>query len=620
MDAALLNSFFDKKVVASILALYNRILNSPHRKPKEYGIVKSDRIPDRELRTQIHQAVRRIFSARLDSYTDNDGAMVISAAVGVSKWGTRASGGRNNGGQQLSRKGMPGWKELGGEYLHFTLLKENKDTMEIISYLARQLKVKPQSFQFAGTKDRRAVTVQRVSIYRMHAERMSLLNRSLRNAKIGNYEYSPHGLELGELSGNEFLITLRQCEFQDLDKIEKKHRLSEASKIVRSAAQCLSERGFINYYGLQRFGTFKTRTDSVGVKMIQGDFKGAVEAILDYSQASLSAAHDPLSTNDLVSSDDKCRAVAIDAFKSTGKSHPALDGLPRKFSAEACLIRHLGGHNQTNDYLGAIQTIPRNLRLMYVHAYQSLVWNMIASERWKRHQDQILTGDLVLINEHKQNPDDDPKIEDVDADGEVIVQPALADSGVKPEDQFIRARALSQEEAESGKYTIFDIVLPTPGYDVLYPANEVADLYKAFMGSDRGGNLDPNNMRRQWKDVSLSGSYRKLVVRPSKAISAEVRIYINDDEQFVETDLDRMQSQAHGSQNVKDDHESRQDADEGEGIDEAAEQVGMKVQPEKMAVILRLQLGSSQYATMALRELMKLGGVKAYKPDFGGGR
>jgi len=41
---------------------------------------------------------------------------------------------------------------------------------------------------------------------------------------------------------------------------------------------------------------------------------------------------------------------------------------------------------------------------------------------------------------------------------------------------------------------------------------------------------------------------------------------------------------------------------------------------EKMAVVLRLQLGSSTYATVALRELMKAGGVKAYKPEYGNTR
>ena len=38
---------------------------------------------------------------------------------------------------------------------------------------------------------------------------------------------------------------------------------------------------------------------------------------------------------------------------------------------------------------------------------------------------------------------------------------------------------------------------------------------------------------------------------------------------------------------------------------------------DKMAVVLKFQLGSSQYATMALRELTR-GGIEAHKPDFGG--
>ena len=616
------------EVTTSILALYKRVLNSPHRKPKEYGTVKSDQISDRELRTQIHQAMRRIFSTRLDSYTDSNGAMIISAAAETSRWGTRANGGRNNDNRQSPQKGKSGWRELGGEYLHFSLFKENKDTMEVISYLARQLKVKPQSFQFAGTKDRRAVTVQRVSVYRVHAERMVPLGRSLRNAKIGNYEYSSHGLELGELSGNEFVITLRDCQFQDVDGDETEDRLSAMNKIVEAAAKHLSERGFINYYGLQRFGTFKTRTDSIGIKMIQGDFKGAVEAILDYSEASLAANQESLSGNDLISSDDRYRAIALDAFKSTGKSHPALDDLPRKYSAEASVIRHLGVRNQGSDYLGAIQTIPRNLRLMYVHAYQSLVWNVVASERWKRYGDQVLTGDLVLVDEHKRKSDCDTKVEEIDADGEIIVQPAVDDSAASAEDRFIHARALSKEEAESGKYTIFDIVLPTPGYDILYPANDLAHFYKTFMSSERGGGLDPNDMRRQWKDVSLSGSYRKLIVRPGTEIKFEVRAYTEDDAQFVETDIDRMRhpaqketdGQANQRQIAEHDEAIREDEYKGKDRDKAFKQADKEVKPEKMAVILKLQLGSSQYATMALRELMKVGGVKAYKPDFGGGR
>ena len=44
-----------------------------------------------------------------------------------------------------------------------------------------------------------------------------------------------------------------------------------------------------------------------------------------------------------------------------------------------------------------------------------------------------------------------------------------------------------------------------------------------------------------------------------------------------------------------------------------------KEKDEKIAVIIKMQLGSSTYATIALRELMK-GGVTTWKGDFAGGR
>ena len=51
---------------------------------------------------------------------------------------------------------------------------------------------------------------------------------------------------------------------------------------------------------------------------------------------------------------------------------------------------------------------------------------------------------------------------------------------------------------------------------------------------------------------------------------------------------------------------------------EDAALAGAEEAEKKIAVVVKLQLGSSQYATMALRELMKAGGVKAFKPEYGG--
>ena len=565
--------------------------------------------------------------------------MSISAAPEVSNWGTKGGGQNGRGGNDASRrpqtKGKLGWKELGGEYLHFTLYKENKDTMEVVSFLARQLKTSPKSFNFAGTKDRRGVTVQRISVYRTYADRLVSVGRTLRGSKVGNYEYHPRGLELGELKGNEFIITLRDCQFPAIQAQNFEDRLAAASAVLAPAAKYLSEKGYLNYYGLQRFGTFSTRTDTIGMKMLQGDFKGAVEAILTFNPKCLdAAAKDPVSDKDAISSDDKARAYAINLFQTTGTSFPALETLPRKFSAETSIIRHLATADRAQDHLGALQTISKNLRLMYVHAYQSLVWNLAASRRWKHCGEKLLVGDLVLVDDHRDKvvPMEEP--EQVDVDGEVIVLPDAHDSATAREDRFVRARTLREEDIASGKYSIYDVVLPTPGFDVLYPDNFMLSFYESFMASKEGGQLDPHNMRRPWKDISLSGSYRKLLATPVDDISFTVHGYVNEDEQFVNTDLDRLSKKdgsgngttsteraSHGSHTYSH-NEGNIGGDERaqSGVETIPPKAGPGPGEPKIAVVLQMQLGSSQYATMALRELMKVGGVRTYKPDFGGGR
>ncbi|KAL9104941.1 MAG: hypothetical protein Q9163_000186 [Psora crenata] len=677
-ETEILESYFTPEFVGAIRSLYNRVLRPPHRPAREYGSLMSAVI-DRQTRGKIHQEIRRIFHSMLESQTDNDGHVIISAMPKQPAFYGRSPTTQNDRSSNRNRDttkkpatpGRPGWKDHGGQYLHFSLYKENKDTMESIAHLTRQLNIKPQAFQFAGTKDRRGVTVQRVSAHRVSVDRMIKAGRTLRNASVGNYEYHPSPLQLGDLTGNEFVITLRNCDFRYPKQADNQTILRGATSIVGEATRNLSEIGFINYYGLQRFGTFGVSTDAVGVAMLQGDFKRAVDAILYYTPACLETEPEKAATADSVSRDDHNRAEAIQLFQQSGEPYPALNGLPRKFSAEASIIRHLGKRGHENDYLGALQTISRNLRLMYVHAYQSLVWNMAASERWKKFGSTVIEGDLVLVDEHRG---DDPAIkeEKIDADGEIVIQPTENDRAANRDDIFVRARTLSKEEAESGRYTVFDVVLPTPGFDILYPSNAIHEFYCKFMASERGGGLDPHDMRRSWKDISLSGSYRKLLAKPGKSISFEIKTYENENEQFVETDLDRYyiahpeqdrrgqgrafskmptakegpeENAAHpASDNAiaaipgetdgqtslpaatapasasTSDMSSSMEIDNGGGGGVRLDWNDQPKDDKKIAVILKLQLGTSQYATMALRELMKHGGVKAFKMDYSGGR
>lgn len=602
-DKSTLCSVFEEKIAHQILDLHADTVLHPERKPRDHRTVLTEVISDKSKRTEAHVTIRKIFNGRLETATlqDQPGVISIKAAPTKAPQGARGQLGVDG----AIQKGKLGWNDLGGEYLHFTLYKENKDTMEALHYIATQLKIRANMFQFAGTKDRRGVTVQRVAIFRVRAEQVAGLNSQARGWRVGDFTYEKHGLDLGDAAGNEFLLTLRDCHFLGEDGMDSAQRLELAQKSVQTAAAMFQKSGYLNYYGLQRFGTYATGTHLIGQKMLQGDLESAVDCILTYDAQLLPEKQDESSVNK-VPQDDIARADTIRKWRETGKYNEQDRSMPRRFQAESSIMQYLSKRDrktgkliQDSDWQGALTTIQRNLRLMYVHAYQSFVWNTVAGKRWELHGSQVVEGDMVIIGE---KDGDEPIAKDqVDEDGEPVFHPAAHDTAQDADETFTRARPLSKAEAESGKYDVFDVVLPLPGFDVEYPANAIGKQYEEFMGSDVGGKLDPHNMRRKWKDSSLSGAYRKLMARAGPGFSMEARQYREDNEQMVETDLERLQRQQKSS--------SSNESQAGEAAQDR------NVAGEKLAIVLKMQLGSSQYATMALRELTK-GGAVNYRPDY----
>ncbi|KAF2231383.1 pseudouridine synthase, partial [Viridothelium virens] len=553
-DSELLKSIFGQEIVDALLALHKKVLKHPHWKSRDFTPVNSSPMTDRLQRTEAHQALRRIFESRLESKTDNTNGCIkiIAASKPNPRSNARSAPTHTADGKalQVQGRGKVAWDQLGGEYLHFSLAKENKDTMETVNFIALQLKLNPKYFNFAGTKDRRGVTVQRVSGHRVHRDALAALNKRLYSARVGDFEYQASGLDLGDLGGNEFTIVLRDCRLSAGENPDVERRMAGLEEIVGRRVKEFEVKGWINYYGLQRFGTFTHGTGTIGLKILQGNFEGAVDLLLDYNSANLD--HDNSALRGLISSDDLQRTEALHIWATQRDSRRALEKLPRRFSAESSIIKHLGFRdkktgqtNRTRDFQGALSQIPRNLRLMYTHAYQSFVWNAVAGKRLELFGLNAVAGDLVIVGEkekeqRKSKPngeaEDDMEVDDA---GEIIIKPTAEDSAGNTSENFTRARPLSQTEVESGNYDIFDVVLPLPGFDVEYPSNAIGAFYKDFMGSERGGGLDPYNMRRSWKDTSLSGDYRKLMARPLEGVKWEVRRYSDPEEQLVETDLDK---------------------------------------------------------------------------------
>lgn len=82
------------------------------------------------------------------------------------------------------------------------------------------------------------------------------------------YRFVPNGLTLGDLGGNHFTIVLRNV--KDATETDLEESLSS-----------LKNNGFLNYFGMQRFGTSTVLTHTVGCAIMKKDFELASDLILD---------------------------------------------------------------------------------------------------------------------------------------------------------------------------------------------------------------------------------------------------------------------------------------------------------------------------------------------------
>ncbi len=140
-------------------------------------------------------------------------------------------------------------------YVIFKLSKNNWDSFKVMNNLSKALNIKNKLIGYAGNKDKIAITSQYVSFYRIPKERIERIK--MHDVRLEFVGYAHDRINLGDLDGNDFIITLR-----DLDKevvIPKNIQLE-------------------NYFGDQRFGN-KANTHLVGKAIIKKDFKLACELL-----------------------------------------------------------------------------------------------------------------------------------------------------------------------------------------------------------------------------------------------------------------------------------------------------------------------------------------------------
>lgn len=238
----------------------------------------------------------------------------------------------------------------------FWLEKFNWDTHQAIKAMAKKLHLSPSRFGIAGTKDKRALTRQRISAWEISTEQLEKIK--IRDIRLYGLEPSDKKLQLGDSAGNKFEITIRNL---DLSKEEIESRLKNIFSEL--------ENGVPNLFGPQRFGEVRKITHLVGSEILKGDFEEAVKIyltkIFDKEPEDSKEARKFLAEN-----------WNLLGFRAAAKR------FPERLKYEIALCNYLSQNPE--DFIGAFKTFPKKLQKMFVNAVQAWIWNECAEEIWKR--------------------------------------------------------------------------------------------------------------------------------------------------------------------------------------------------------------------------------------------
>ncbi len=275
--------------------------------------------------------------------------------------------------KEISSKPTP--KE-GGRFTVADVTSKNWETNRLVRLLARTMSISREKIGFAGTKDKRAITTQLMS-FECPSDKINLVD--LKDVSFDNVYTANRGVRIGDLVGNSFDIRVRNCT-APADKI--KEMVDKDIEIIQSAG------GFPNYFGIQRFGAVRPITHIVGERLVRKDIKGAVYTYL--SQVSNDEGDEICDIRRRISSGEELSEIIPD--------------MPKTMGFEKTMAEHLV--RQPGDFIGAIAEMPGNLQMMFTHAYQSYLFNMMLSERMRRGipLNEPVIGDLVVPLDADGNP------------------------------------------------------------------------------------------------------------------------------------------------------------------------------------------------------------------------
>src|ERR671918_675916 len=216
----------------------------------------------------------------------------------------------------------------------------NHAIMEIFNELGTRIRV-------LGIKDAKAVTMQ----YATCEGNKYKVGRT-RHTSLSLAGYTKHSIKKSHIMGNQFEISITNPSRNDISDF-----ITEIRNIP-------------NYYGLQRFGSERLVTHLVGREIVRRNFKKAAELLLSYT-----TEYDSEKSREI-------RHKSLDP-----KNYPIiLKHLPKGMDIEYQLMNAFVNGKEP---ISALRSISINIRRLFIHAYQSYIFNRCLSNA-------VLGGENIL--------------------------------------------------------------------------------------------------------------------------------------------------------------------------------------------------------------------------------
>ena len=234
--------------------------------------------------------------------------------------------------------------DVGGMYTHFVLWKRELDTYSALKKIALACHLHENDFGFAGLKDAQAVSLQRISVWGLQRNCLEKIN--IPNLRIINPIRQKFSIGIGNLTGNQFQVVIRDIS----EIIEKEIWLNFRREVM--------DRGFLNFFGLQRFGSKRPVLHLVGQYLLQEKYSDAIDTYLgnvsDFENEKLTKLRE--------------------RYLNHENPSKIMNEFPRSYTFERTMLKGLVKRKSPERI---ILSLPQYFLRLAISAYQSFLFNII---------------------------------------------------------------------------------------------------------------------------------------------------------------------------------------------------------------------------------------------------